>query len=354
MKFTKMHGCGNDYVYVNLFEEQIGDPAKVSIAVSDRHFGIGSDGLITIGPSEIAYFRMRIYNADGSEAEMCGNGIRCVSKFVYDKGLTDKKQISIVSAGKVKYLDLTVENGKVVMVIDLVVAGKKSSYQLLVFSSKYKEIADYIINEMDRGVTLLKAQGWFTKKDKDVLLILISQKQLPVLSRYIKILIPRGGDQIQVGAAVATNVNDVNNSFNASVTGSTVKVNGTDGVSVKADSKTVMVALAAGSSVSVSSGGLVTVDVAGSGVANTINNDTIAKVENSTIAAPKLAVDASTNSTLVCVAGQLSAAITENYGGVAGLTWAQNSFDNSTVQMRFLSACSASPTIYSSLLKTKH
>lgn len=74
MKFTKMHGCGNDYVYVNLFEEKIADPAKVSIAVSDRHFGIGSDGLITIGPSDIADFRMRIYNADGSEAEMCGNG----------------------------------------------------------------------------------------------------------------------------------------------------------------------------------------------------------------------------------------------------------------------------------------
>ena len=82
MKFTKMHGCGNDYVYVNLFEEKIADPAKVSIAVSDRHFGIGSDGLITIGPSDIADFRMRIYNADGSEAEMCGNGIRCVAKYV--------------------------------------------------------------------------------------------------------------------------------------------------------------------------------------------------------------------------------------------------------------------------------
>ena len=75
MKFTKMHGCGNDYVYVNLFEEKLDDPARVSIYVSDRHFGIGSDGLITIGPSDKADFRMRIYNADGSEAEMCGNGI---------------------------------------------------------------------------------------------------------------------------------------------------------------------------------------------------------------------------------------------------------------------------------------
>ena len=96
MKFTKMHGCGNDYVYVNLFEEKIADPAKVSIAVSDRHFGIGSDGLITIGPSDIADFRMRIYNADGSEAEMCGNGIRCVSHFsfppcLYSKSITDPR-----------------------------------------------------------------------------------------------------------------------------------------------------------------------------------------------------------------------------------------------------------------------
>ena len=84
MRFTKMHGCGNDYVYVNLFEEKVENPAEVSIKVSDRHFGIGSDGLITIGPSDKADFRMHIYNADGSEAEMCGNGIRCVAKYVYD------------------------------------------------------------------------------------------------------------------------------------------------------------------------------------------------------------------------------------------------------------------------------
>ena len=116
MKFTKMHGCGNDYVYVNLFEEQIGDPAKVSIAVSDRHFGIGSDGLITIGPSEIADFRMRIYNADGSEAEMCGNGIRCVAKYVYDHKLTDKTEITVETGTGVKTLQLTVEDDKVTLV----------------------------------------------------------------------------------------------------------------------------------------------------------------------------------------------------------------------------------------------
>lgn len=116
MKFTKMHGCGNDYVYVNLFEEQIENPAKVSIAVSDRHFGIGSDGLITIGASEIADFRMRIYNADGSEAEMCGNGIRCVAKYVYDHKLTDKAEITVETGAGVKTLQLTVEDDKVTLV----------------------------------------------------------------------------------------------------------------------------------------------------------------------------------------------------------------------------------------------
>ena len=113
MKFTKMHGCGNDYVYVNLFEEKLEDPAAVSIAVSDRHFGIGSDGLITIGPSEVADFRMHIYNADGSEAEMCGNGIRCVAKYVYDHKLTDKTEISVESGAGIKYLTLYVEGDKV-------------------------------------------------------------------------------------------------------------------------------------------------------------------------------------------------------------------------------------------------
>jgi diaminopimelate epimerase len=116
MKFTKMHGCGNDYVYVNLFEETIADPATLAIAVSDRHFGIGSDGLITIGPSETADFRMRIYNADGSEAEMCGNGIRCVAKYVYDHKMTEKEEITVESGAGIKKLTLTVEDGKVALV----------------------------------------------------------------------------------------------------------------------------------------------------------------------------------------------------------------------------------------------
>lgn len=151
-----------------------------------------------------------------------------------------------------------------------------------------------------------------------------------IVGSAIGVAVKAGGSSSSVGVAAATSVNDVTNSFNASVTGSTIKVNATDGVKVNAESNTVMLAVAAGAAASVSGSATATVNVAGSGVANTINNDTIAKVENSTIAAPKLAVDASTNSTLVCVAGQLSAAITENYGGVAGLTWAQNSFDNTT------------------------
>ena len=113
MKFTKIDGCGNDYVYVNLFEEQLDNPAEVSIKVSDRHFGIGSDGLITIGPSDKADFRMHIYNADGSEAEMCGNGIRCVAKYVYDHKLTDKTEITVETGAGVLTLILYPENGKV-------------------------------------------------------------------------------------------------------------------------------------------------------------------------------------------------------------------------------------------------
>ena len=116
MKFTKMHGCGNDYVYVNGFTEKVADKPQAVVALSDRHFGIGSDGVIFINPSQQADFEMEMYNADGTRAEMCGNGIRCVGKYVYDHGMTDKTSITVESFGKVKYLDLTVENGKVVKV----------------------------------------------------------------------------------------------------------------------------------------------------------------------------------------------------------------------------------------------
>ena len=116
MKFTKMQGIGNDYVYVNCFEEKVEDPAALAKFVSDRHFGIGSDGLILIKPSKNADFTMDMYNADGSQGEMCGNGIRCVAKYVYDKGMTDQQQISIETLAGIKYLNLTVEDGKVVLV----------------------------------------------------------------------------------------------------------------------------------------------------------------------------------------------------------------------------------------------
>ncbi len=116
MKFTKMHGIGNDYVYVNCLQETVADPARVARFVSDRHFGIGSDGLILIKPSETADFEMEMYNADGSRGAMCGNGIRCVAKYVYDYGLTDRTHISIATGSGMKYLDLQVTDGKVALV----------------------------------------------------------------------------------------------------------------------------------------------------------------------------------------------------------------------------------------------
>ncbi len=116
MKFTKMQGLGNDYVYVNCLEEIVEHPSETAVRVSDRHFGIGADGLILIRPSEQADFEMEMYNADGSRGEMCGNGIRCVAKYVYDYGLTDKTHISIETLGGIKYLDLMVAEGKVKLV----------------------------------------------------------------------------------------------------------------------------------------------------------------------------------------------------------------------------------------------
>lgn len=115
MKFTKMHGCGNDYIYINGAVERIASEDKPELVrkISDRHFGIGGDGAIFINPSTEADFEMEMYNADGSRAEMCGNGIRCVAKYVYDNGLTDKTNISIVSCGQVKYLELFLKDGRV-------------------------------------------------------------------------------------------------------------------------------------------------------------------------------------------------------------------------------------------------
>lgn len=140
MKFTKMHGCGNDYVYVNCFKETVKNPGAVSEYVSDRRFGIGSDGLILICPSDVADFRMAMYNADGSEGSMCGNGIRCVAKYVYDYGLTDRTEISVETKSGIKYLELTVEDGKVSLVKVNMGAPSLLAKEIPVVSGKEKVI----------------------------------------------------------------------------------------------------------------------------------------------------------------------------------------------------------------------
>ncbi len=109
LNFTKMEGLGNDYVYVNCFKETVENPSELSKKISDRHFGIGSDGLILIKPSQVADFTMEMYNADGSQSEMCGNGIRCVGKYVYDYGLTDKEEISVETLAGIKYLKFVID-----------------------------------------------------------------------------------------------------------------------------------------------------------------------------------------------------------------------------------------------------
>ncbi len=116
MKFTKMHGIGNCYIYVNCFEETVENPQELAIKVSDVHFGIGADGLVMICPSDKADFKMRIFNADGSEAKMCGNASRCVGKYVYEKGLTDKKVVTLETLSGIKILKLEEKNGKIVSV----------------------------------------------------------------------------------------------------------------------------------------------------------------------------------------------------------------------------------------------
>ncbi len=139
MEFTKMHGLGNDYVYFDCFKQKIEGKSELAKRVSDRHFGIGGDGAIFINPSEEADCEMEMYNADGSRSEMCGNGIRCVAKYVYDNGIINQTEISIISAGKIKYLTLylrdaksgeTCNNGKVVDTVRVdmgepeIIAGK--------------------------------------------------------------------------------------------------------------------------------------------------------------------------------------------------------------------------------------
>ena len=145
MKFTKMQGLGNDYVYVNCFQEKIENPSELSIKVSDRHFGIGADGLILIKPSDVADFEMEMYNADGSQGAMCGNGIRCVAKYVYDYGLTDKTSITVNTKSGIKYLDLTIENGKAVQIRVNMGAPILEASRIPVVSSKERVINEPVI-----------------------------------------------------------------------------------------------------------------------------------------------------------------------------------------------------------------
>lgn len=150
MKFTKMQGIGNDYVYVNCLQDTVPDPGQTAIKVSNRHYGIGSDGLILIKPSKVADFEMDMYNADGSQSAMCGNGIRCVAKYVYDYGLTDKLNISVDTKSGIKYLNLTVENGKVVLITVDMGEPELKSGNIPIISGKDKVIMEPI--EID-GVT---------------------------------------------------------------------------------------------------------------------------------------------------------------------------------------------------------
>lgn len=113
MRFTKMHGLGNDYIYVNLFEEKVDDPHGLAMAMSRAHFGVHSDGLVLIGPSDRADFSMRMFNADGSEGEMCGNAVRCIGKYVYERGLTHKTDLTLSTRGGIRNLELSV-NGNTV------------------------------------------------------------------------------------------------------------------------------------------------------------------------------------------------------------------------------------------------
>jgi len=124
VKFTKMHGAANDYIYVNTTIYGIQDPGKTAIAWSNRHTGIGGDGLVLIGPSEIADFSMRIFNADGSEAMMCGNASRCVGKYVYEKGMTDKQEITLETLSGIKILKLHILDAKVnTVTVDMGIPG---------------------------------------------------------------------------------------------------------------------------------------------------------------------------------------------------------------------------------------
>lgn len=154
MNFTKMNGIGNDYIYFNCLNEELKNPEEVSIILSDRHFGVGGDGIILILKSEIADFKMRIFNADGSEAKMCGNGIRCVGKYVYEKGLTNKNFIKVDTLSGVKLLTLAVENEEVVSIGVNMGEAILNSKQIPVISPNEQVINETLtIDDVDYSVT---------------------------------------------------------------------------------------------------------------------------------------------------------------------------------------------------------
>ena len=166
LKFTKMEGIGNDYVYIDNINQNVDNPNELSKKISDRHFGIGSDGLILISKSDQADFKMNVYNPDGSEAEMCGNGIRCASKFVYDKGLTDKTEITIETLAGIKTLELTLENGKVSLVkVDM---GKP------ILEVDKIPVINYEVHKSLEGISFVKADFNLCIGDKTTKLTCVS------------------------------------------------------------------------------------------------------------------------------------------------------------------------------------
>jgi diaminopimelate epimerase len=163
MRFTKMHGIGNDYVYVDCFDEKLpDDPAALARRIADRHFGVGGDGLILICPSKVAAARMRMFNADGSEAEMCGNGVRCVAKYVYDHGISTERKLKIETGAGVLDLDLEVREGRVVRVkVDMgqpILEPEKIPVQLPGFAA-----ARFADVPLEPHIKLEKTKGWVEK-----------------------------------------------------------------------------------------------------------------------------------------------------------------------------------------------
>ena len=149
MRFTKMQGCGNDYIYINCFEEKVENPEQLAIAMSERHFGVGSDGLVLILPSEVGDFRMRMFNLDGSEGKMCGNASRCVGKYVYEKGLTRKTTVALETLGGIKILQMHVKDGIVESVTVDMGEPVLEAAQIPVVSEKHPVIGE-VVQLLDR------------------------------------------------------------------------------------------------------------------------------------------------------------------------------------------------------------